>query len=259
MRIIFFPVTLFIILLADSCRRKLPEQPPTDPCKDKTSFKAGFTIEEIVGDTSFVTDKALAPGYVLFRAQGTYDSVQWFIGGPQNTSANRNHVLYFQNPEGPVDVTFIGYRKPDTQCFPNDKATDTVHKTVTILPRNESAAIVGRFHGYNESNPADTFSVTISYYDNVWGYFIKNLPKGCPGYTTGSESNPRNIGLVIAAGYSGFRIDAGAVACSMVKGIGKISNTDSITINYTYIPVLSTNPHTYDKARSAKFIGIRKP
>ncbi|WP_298299827.1 hypothetical protein [Hydrotalea sp.] len=259
MTITFFLVTLFIILLADSCRRKLPEQPPTDPCKDKTSFKAGFTIEEIVGDTSFVTDKALAPGYVLFRAQGTYDSVQWFIGGPQNTSANRNHVLYFQNPEGPVDVTFIGYRKPDTQCFPNDKATDTVHKTVTILPRNESAAIVGRFHGYNESNPADTFSVTISYYDNVWGYFIKNLPKGCPGYTTGSESNPKNIGLTIKAGFSGFQINENSVVCATVSGYGKLKGNDTLEIKYSARPFLSTNPYTYGERSNFKFIGIRKP
>lgn len=259
MRITFLVSVLFIVLVSGSCRRNPPE-PQLDPCKDKTPFRAAFTVEEKVGDTSFVSDKALAPGYVFFKAQGIYDSVRWFIGGQQNTSTNRNHVLYFQNPEGPVEVTFIGYKKPDTQCFPNDKATDTVRKTVTILPRDGSAAIVGRFQGYNESNPADTFSVTISYYDNVWGYFIKNLPKGCPGYTTGSESAPKNIGLTVIAGYSGFQIDAGSTACSIVKGFGKISSSDSIVVNYTYYPQLSTNPYTYaNSAKSEKFIGIRKP
>lgn len=258
MRIILIFITLFVILQASSCRRNPPEA-QADPCKDKTTFKAAFTIEEKVGDTSFVTGKALAPGYVFFKAQGTYDSVRWYIGGVQNTSTNRNHVLYFQNPEGPVDVTFIGYKKQDTQCFPNDKPTDTVRKTVTVLPRDGSASIVGRFLGYNEGNPSDTFSVTISYYDNVWGYFIKNLPKGCPGYTTGSESAPKDIGLSIIPGHSAFVINQNSVVCATVNGFGKIKGTDTLEINYSAIPILSTNPYTYGQRASFKFIGIRKP
>ncbi|MDB5205278.1 MAG: hypothetical protein JWR72_353 [Flavisolibacter sp.] len=259
MRITFYLATLFIILLASSCHQD-PIEAPADPCKDKISFKAGFTIEEEVGDTSFVTDKALAPGYISFKAQGLYDSVRWFVGGAQNTSTKPNYTLYFNTPEGPVNVSFIGYRKPDTRCFPNDKATDTVRKTLTILPRDQTAAIVGRFHGYNESNPSDTFSVTISYYDNVWGYFVKNLPKGCPGYTTGSESAPKHNGLTIIAGYSGFQIDAGSIACSIVKGFGRISKSDSLIINYSYYPQLSSNPYTYaNNSRAERFIGIRKP
>lgn len=258
MRITFFFVALFLILFVSSCRRNPPEV-PANPCKDKTSFKAAFTIEEKVGDTSFVADKALAPGYVFFKAQGTYDSVRWYIGGAQNTSTNTSHVLYFQNPEGPVDVTFIGYKKPDTQCFPNDKASDTVRKTVTILPRDGSAAIVGKFHGYNQSNPSDTFSVTISYYDNVWGYFIKNLPKGCPGYTTGSESSPKNIGLSIIAGHSAFQINQNSVVCATVNGYGKLKGKDTLEISYSAVPFTSTNPYTYGQRTNFKFIGIRKP
>lgn len=259
MRITLIFITLFVILQASSCRRNPPEV-QADPCKGKTPLKAAFTIEEKVGDTSFVTDKALAPGYVFFKAQGTYDSVRWYIGGVQNTSTNRNHVLYFQNPEGPVDVTFIGYKKQDTQCFPNDKTADTVRKTVTIVSRDQRAAIVGRFLGYNEGNPSDTFSVTISYYDNVWGYFIKNLPKGCPGYTTGSESAPKDIGLTILAGYSGFAINEGSRACGNVKGLGQLIGSDSLVINYSYFQQLSTNPFTYaSQPTFAKFIGVRKP
>lgn len=245
------------ILLASRCK-KGPDV-LLDPCKDKVPFKADFTIEEKVGDTSFVTNKALAPGYVFFKAKGTYDSVRWFIGGPQNSSTNRNHVLYFQNPEGPVDVTFIGYKKPDAQCFPYDKAIDTVRKTVTILPRDGNAAIVGRFWGYNQSNPADTFSITISYYDNVWGYFIKNLPKGCPGYTTGSESAPKNIGLTIKAGYSGFQIDAASVECATVEGYGKLNDQDTLRITYSYNPRQSPTPYDFGPKKIETFIGIRKP
>jgi hypothetical protein len=258
LRITFFFATLCIILFIISCCKD-DALPAPDPCKGKTSFKADFTIEEKVGDTSFVTDKALAPGYIFFKAKGNYDSVRWYVGGIQNTSTNPNHVLYFQNPEGPVDVTFIGYKKPYTQCFPNDKATDTVRKTVIILPRDQTAAIVGRFHGYNESNPADTFSVTISYYDNVWGYYVKNLPKGCPGYTTGSESSPKNIGLSIIAGHSAFQINQNSVVCATVSGYGKLKGNDTLEISYSAIPFTNTNPYTYGQRSNFKFIGIRKP
>lgn len=259
MRITFFAGTLIIILLAGSCRRN-PQEVPVDPCKDRTSFKAAFTIEEKVGDTSYVTDKALAPGYVFFKAKGAYDSIRWYIGGTQNTSTNTNHVLYFQNPEGPVDVTFIGYKKPDINCFPNDKATDTMRQTITILPRDNKAGIVGRFLGYNESNPADTFTVEISYviYNGFGSYYVKNLPKGCPGYTAGNIERPNDVGLEIAAGYSGFRVNEGSKMCATVTGYGFLRGKDSIKINYSAMPV-SGQPFVPGGPRADyRFIGVRK-
>jgi hypothetical protein len=165
--------------------------------------------------------------------------------------------LFFDQAVGTVNATFIGYRKPNISCFPNDAPSDTVRKSITIIPRDEKAAVVGSFLGYNEGNPSDTFTVTISYYDNVWGYFVKNLPKGCPGYTTGSESNPKNIGLSIWAGYSAFKINESAVVCARVQGFGEVKQ-DSLRINYSARPFLSVNPYTYGERSNYKFIGIRK-
>lgn len=244
-----------LLLVSADCNKN----PDFNPCEGKEPFAADFTIEEKVGDTSFVTDKALAPGYVFFKAQGDYDSVRWIIGGPQNTSTKLQHVLYFENPEGSINVTFIGYRKPDTQCFPNDNGIDTVQKTFTVIRRDQNADIVGNFFGYNESNPADTFTVSVIYYDDVWGYFVKNLPKNCPGYTTVGEAYPRNIGLNVAVGNSGFEIDDNSVVCSTVKGYGSTKGTDTLEINYSTRPILSTNPYTYGEQQNFKFKGLRKP
>lgn len=259
----FKPYILFIsvVLLSAKCRK----EPGIiiDPCKDKTAFKADFVIEEKVGDTSYITDKALAPGYIYFKAKGVYDSVRWYIGGTQNTSTKKSHVLYFEQPEDNIEVTFIGYKKPDMQCFPNDKATDTMHKTLHILPRNQTASIVGRFLGYNTNNPADTFSVYINADNSIgfWDYFVKNLPKNCPGYTTVSESYPLNIGLNVSVGNSAFRLyDDVSVVCASVTGFGYLQNNDSLIIDYSSIPV-SNPPVPYTPAgprEQLRFIGVRK-
>ncbi|HMO62073.1 MAG TPA: hypothetical protein PKC39_07480 [Ferruginibacter sp.] len=258
-------LVMSVTLIAANCRKKA--DPPFNPCKDKTAFKADFVIEESVGDTSYITDKALAPGYVYFKAKGDYDSLRWFIGGgTQNTSTNKTHVLYFTQADGDVEVTLIGYRKPNTQCFPNDKSADTLKKVVSILPRDQTAAIVGRFLGYNTNEPSDTFSVYVNADNSVgiWQYFVKNLPKNCPGYVQVSDEHPRNIGLSVASGYSAFRIkDAASTVCASVTGFGELKNNDSLIINYSAIPMPPGPPFppfTPGGERTQyKFIGVRKP
>jgi hypothetical protein len=233
-----------------------------DPCKDKTAFKADFTIEEKVGDTSFVSNSVLAPGYVFFKAKGTYDSIRWLIGGPQNTSTNRNHVLYFQQAEGNLEVSMIGYRKPNTTCFPNEKAIDTVKKTINIVKRDQYAAIVGRFVGYTTNSPTDTFSVLVNA-DNsagIWQYYVKNLPKNCPGYIQVSDGYPRNIGLSIIGGYAAFGLsNTASTVCASINGYGYLKNNDTLIINYSAIPMSSEPPYSYGERSNFTFIGVRKP
>lgn len=261
MKLKFTTILLSIIFISAKCRRD--NDLPYDPCKDKLAFKADFTIEEKIGDTSVVTNKALAPGYVFFKAKGEYDSVRWFIGGSQNTSTRLNHVLYFQQAEGDVEVTMIGYRKPNTQCFPNDKAVDTLKKTITIVNRDQKATIVGRYLGYNTNNPSDTFSVYVNADNSVgiWQYFVKNLPKNCPGAFSGSDAPPRLIGLNVSAGNSAFSIDNGSTVCRTVIGFGYLKSHDSLIINYTATPMSSGPPFTHyeNERNNFTFIGVRKP
>jgi len=260
MRLQLTAILLSIILISAKCSRD--DDLPFDACKDKVAFKADFTIEEKIGDTSFITNRALAPGYLFFKAKGEYDSVRWFIGDPQNTSTRFNHVLYFEQAEGNVQVTFIGYRKPKTQCFPNEKTIDTLKKTVTIVPRDNKAAIVGRYLGYNTNNPSDTFSVYINADNSVgiWQYFVKNLPKNCPGAFSGSDAPPRFIGLNVSAGNFAFSIDNGSTVCRAVIGFGYLKTYDTLTINYTVTPMSSGPPFIYyeNERKEFTFIGIRK-
>ncbi len=231
-----------------------------DPCLDKSPFKASIIVGESVRDTLIASSKILAPGTIYLKAIGDYDSVRWFLGGPQNTSRNKDYKLFFQDPEGVVDYTFIGYRKVDTKCFPNDKSSDTIRGSIEVVKRDQHADIVGNYLGYNESNPNDKFPITISFYDNVWGYFLKGIPKGCPGFTTGSEEEPHNVGLDIFAGNRGFAIKTGSRVCSMVEGKGYLKSQDSLIIEYTYYPMISSDPLAFDsKTKSEKFIGIRQP
>ena len=222
MKINLFVYFTMLVLLASNCRDK-PDVIPPNPCIDKIAFKADFTIEEKVSDTSYITDKALAPGIVFFKAKGIYDSVRWYIGGTQNTSTARNYALYFNQGEADIPVTFIGYKKPNLVCFPNDKAADTVRKTFSVFNRSQTAAIVGRFLGYNTNNPTDTFSVYVNA-DNskgFWDYFVKNLPKNCPGYIQVSDSHPRNIGLNASVGFAAFKLsDAASTICASITGFG---------------------------------------
>ena len=255
-----------VALLFIFAKCKKENEVPANLCLGKTPFKADFTIEESVGDTSYITDKALAPGYVYFKAKGQYDSVRWYIGGPQNTSTRPNHALYFAQAEGPVEVTMIGYKKPNTACFATDKAVDTVRKTIRILPRDSTAAIVGRFLGYNTDNPSDTFSVNIKAEtrSGLWDFFVKNIPKNCPGYIQVSDGYPRYIGLVVSGAHSAFQISAGSsMACVLVTGFGYLKTKDSLVINYSAVPMDPGPPYVpylpLEGRRQFTFIGVRQP
>ena len=251
-------LSLLVFMTFMSCKKN--NTVAENPCSNQVPFKADFTMLEKVGDSSYSTDTALAPGYISFKAKGTYDSVKWTIGGPQNTFTNKDVRLYFDQPQGKIDVTFIGYKRPNLTCFPNEKSSDTITKSLVVAAKNRDVPFVGHYVGYNTDNPTDTFSVWIKYHNSNWGYFVKNIPKGCPGYTNPSDGGyPLNVGLEVAVGYKLFQFGRGSMSCNTVYGYGALSKlNDTLSIQYLFYPRTGTGAFDFGPQTKKTFIGVRK-
>ncbi|MCA0382453.1 MAG: hypothetical protein LCH58_09845 [Bacteroidetes bacterium] len=248
------------MLLSSKCSKDpIPEAP--DPCADITPFKADFVMLEQVSDTAFeVKDTATVFKFITFKAIGQYDSVKWEIGNSQNVFKKSSVSLYFNVLENRIPVKFTGYNTKGANCFPATPTVQTVTKYLTIVPETLAAAI-GKFHGYNTDNPADTFTVTLQ--RNDYWLFLKNLPKGCNGYINPSEGyTVYDFGIAAVQAYNGFVSKGGAWRCGELEARGYLINRDTLLINYKHWPrtnISDSNDYTYSTTPVfKKFIGIRQ-
>ena len=160
---------------------------------------------------------------------------------------------------GLLPVRLIVTKKPNLQCFPNDKGIDTVIKYIYISPITYSD-IIGFYYGCNQDNPSDSFVVNIGckWSNNFdrYLYFMNNLDKGCIGDTNFhlSKWDPTVEPAVL---YKGFTFDMGDVAdqgCYNLKGNGILENDfNHIRISYSEYKT----PTDYTTRVSKIFIGRR--
>ena len=97
-------------------------------------------------------------------------------------------ALRFPDPVSSLPIRLIVQDEPNTTCFPQDDGIDTLVQYLTVVPV-DSSVVFGRYQGYLESNPADTFTVSVIL-EVIQGdadvYFF-NINKGC--MTTNSGLN----------------------------------------------------------------------
>ncbi len=160
-------------------------------CEDKEEVTAKFSIgvkltlhrEEL--DTLLVSDTVLTFNRVEFSADETYDSYEWNIGDDPRVFSDRKVTLFFETPESNLEIRLIAKRNPNTGCFPDDDGIDTLVRRLTVIERLENP-VFGKYFGYLEDSPNDSFQVSIIYSD-LWGIQMININEGC---------NPASKGFV---------------------------------------------------------------
>ncbi|MBU3679638.1 MAG: hypothetical protein FGM32_08535 [Candidatus Kapabacteria bacterium] len=228
-----------------------------DPCEGAQRVTARFTMYEVLESGTIAPSDVTVNGLVRFAADERYDSYEWQIGSDSRIRTDRSFQLRFpgwEAPRGiPIPIRFIGRRKPDTTCFPDDDGVDTAYRE--LLPIFHSAnPFVGSYHGAHVDDPADTFTVTIyvRYHGNsrtdMCSYVMRNINKGCSDTTEMSCSaiNDKRIGATIME-FDGDGAYITGTGCLSPKGIARLKGRDTIEIDYVY-----------DRARiPKKFIGRR--
>jgi hypothetical protein len=173
-----------------------------DPCFKYKDYKSNFYITDYDYETSdqgydtlylittfdSTTMQNYTDGkYIYFRCNHPNpDSVKWKIGIHPNTLIGKNVFLDFMFAPGAIDVMMVVYDNKSKGCNNNDDGIDTIRRKIYIMP-SPTLPVYGKYHGFNEDNPLDTFTIAIGYLNyfdefmNPYLYPAKvviNLPKG---------------------------------------------------------------------------------
>ena len=214
-----------------SCDRSDPDP---DHCKDAVPFEAEFYIEEAVGDSLVITDNVLEYAYVTFESVDLYDSYEWQVENPDNTSTNKKYTLLFPFTEQDIEVRLIATKKA-SPCFPNDKTVDTVYHTFSVVPWRD-AAIIGKYVGSYSRTPTLKDTVEIRYTttednpDPYGEYLIININRGC-----NVEKYPHQACPGGTRGYRAFSIKTDLCKkCPSTNGLLRLLDENTVEANITY-------------------------
>jgi hypothetical protein len=81
-----------------------------------------------------------------------------------DTYTQRSFTLHFGGsvPRGTlIPVTLIVNKTPDNSCFPDDDGIDTLTKNIYYADPCTEGLLNGKYQGYWEENPSDTFTIQI--------------------------------------------------------------------------------------------------
>jgi|GEM_PF-849524 len=228
-----------------------------DPCEGARPVTARFTIYEVLESGTKAPSDTTVNGMVLFAADERYDSYEWQIGSDTRIWRDSAFSLRFTLRDAPdsipIPIRFIGRRKPDTTCFPDDDGVDTAYRE--LLPLSDPASpLLGAYHGAHVDDPTDTFTVAIyvTYRDpemtTLCSVVMRNINRGCSDTSRVScgAVNEKYFGATIME-FDGDGRYFIADGCLNPKGIARLKGRDTIEIDYVY-----------DRARiPKKFIGRR--
>lgn len=244
----------FSLFLVPGCKKDTAG----DQCNGKTLPSGKFEIKEVVGDTAFLADTIFRDNYVQFSALDAYQSVEWKLGNDPRTFTDSSFSLSFNTALVTIPINFKGKRTAIPQCFPGDIGTYNSSQNLTVLEQIEKpiltlSPLVGRYKGFFTNAPADTFTVSMDYFDSTKYdvtstgsknfYWFSNLPNGFENTTNAAFAYPElKHGFRIDMGYKCFVFNYD----SYHQGKAWLSH-DTLFINYGD-----------DIVGRKKFIGIKK-
>lgn len=179
-----------IIIVFASCKDNCPAK--NDPCIGLSErigdFKILAGIRHLTGteyvpppfsgggeytNWVFGADTVLGP-FVYLQATDGYDSVKWNLEGENTYRYGSDLGIDFGNFEGTLQVTMIGYRTVNSECFPSEKPIDTLTKPIVFYPI-DSSLFFGKWRGSFDDRPQDSFDIEIT---RVRGHdYILNFPQ----------------------------------------------------------------------------------
>lgn len=164
--VLYFALLLIGLVVLEGC----VEQP--DICHGVSRTAADFTINEVLNslsdldngvlnyDTDTITNRKKL---VRFSVNDlSVDSAIWTIG-TEKYNAKRLTLdfseKYYTQKLFPIRLTV--YKKANTTCFNDDIGVDSKTRLLTVLEPCDSK-LKGKYIGYNENNPNNTFTVSIN-------------------------------------------------------------------------------------------------
>ncbi len=204
--------------------------PNYDPCTVVELVPIDFTISQGIAWEEerryFESDTVIYQGDVRLEASEGLERYEWSIGGDPRIFTDRVVELTY-NVLGPIEVTFIGQRVSNPQCFPDDIGVDTIKKTFVLI-RREDAPIYGKFEGYCESDPNTTFVIENTPFLGMEPSGVSNLPNGCVRNSTNSVDGGSIYNALWMSTLDNFP------TCPTPKGWGILAE-DRITLTIDYM------------------------
>lgn len=117
----------------------------------------------------------------IFAPVQKFDSVVWKVGtDPREFKMDTLQIVF--SDTGTVNVTLVGYRKPDLKCNPLDNGVDTVSKVFKIYKSQDKflEQFQGKYEGNEVGEPNRKRIIELQTYFDQWGdvngVWIKNFP-----------------------------------------------------------------------------------
>lgn len=229
---------VIIGFLFSSCKKS----ERTDPCSSYEILinKTHLQIAEYLYDTAFhVPDTVQAGVPVNFSFTYPYNaylnSFKWNIDNGGYTSQSSSFNLRFNT--GSYQVQLIANYISRESCDKRTSFTDTITKTLTIIPIDHTSLLEGSYTGFLDTRPNEIFTITIKYWkypgDATGEYYLRNYVNGCTGDYINTHIPP-GTGYGILSGYKSFEITS--YPCNEpgdFKGFGFLNDKgDSITIKH---------------------------
>lgn len=262
---ISFVFFLFIILPA--CKKQVAKENAF--CEEINKMKPTVRIYEEVENKLFLTDTILDGSFAVFDAhlllddESTYNpfkSIEWEIGTLKFSGTPKVRQRFVASGEAEIAIRVVLKYHPEQVPCRTDTSSIIITKKLVIKPFNASR-IIGTYVGINQGENEPPFIVSIKdeYRNNTfYGYWIKNINKGCYQGTIPPSQEQIKPGVRMTAGYIGatFREPGENYGCINVSG-SLVIQGNKITIDYRYANELEygtiNNPTYYNK----KFVGSK--
>lgn len=265
LKTISFVLLLFVIFPA--CRKQIDKENAF--CQEINTIEPKIRIYEEVANQLFLTDTILNGSFavldvnLLLEGETTYNpfkSIEWEIGSLKFSSTPKVKQRFSIGNETEITIRVsLKYNLEQVPCR-TDTSTVVITKKLVLRPINASR-IVGTYSGINQGENEPPFIVSIKdeYRNNAfYGYWIKNINKGCYQGVIPSSQELIKPGVQMTAGYIGatFREAGENYGCINVFG-SLVLQGNKIIIDYRYANEFEygtiNNPTYYNK----KFIGTK--
>ncbi|TDO28141.1 hypothetical protein [Sediminibacterium goheungense] len=258
---------LIILIIFPTCKKQVNKENAL--CEQINSVIPIVRIYEEVEDKLFLTDTILDGSFAVLdvnllldgeNAYNPFKIIEWEVGNLKfsNTPKIRQRFSVGSVTEITIRV-LLKYNLEQLPCR-TDTSAIFITKKLVVKPINTSR-IIGTYTGTNqgENEPPFTVSIKDEYRNNAfYGYWIKNINKGCYQGLIPSSQELIKPGVQMTAGYIGatFREPGENCGCINVSG-SLVLQGNKIIIDYRYANELEygaiNNPTYYNK----KFIGFK--
>jgi hypothetical protein len=224
-------VLVCILLLALEACKPDPEPKP-DPCANYKQISAEFDMfENAYYDSVNIPVLDTIRLDLICKPRQRFDEYYWKVGTERNYRRDSILIVDFSGENwGRVPITFIGKRRPNHGCLPDEPETDTVTKYVYPIAYDEVPPIAGTYEGRDTGSPDVTYQIELRFSPSTREYWLKNI------MNCGKEYDNYLVGG------KGFELRGSAqYKCSIGHGIGYLTANDSLYLNFIRVDSVVKN------------------